>query len=93
MGSKLLRRSSCIMDIIRTQEDRFSNEDIRRELKISSIKYQTDEYRNRWLRHVEEMTAVRLPRQVHFYKPKGNNFFEDRQKDGLTLLSETGDIT
>lgn len=34
----------------------------------------------------------RLPKQAFFYEPMGKRLSETQRKDGLNLLTETGDI-
>ncbi|KAK7788325.1 hypothetical protein R5R35_014440 [Gryllus longicercus] len=63
---KFLRRiNGC------TREDRIRNEEIRKELQVTSINTRMQEYRQRWVEHVERMSDSRLPKAALLYAPRG----------------------
>lgn len=68
-----------------------TNDDIRREITNFSITHKIDKYSKGLLGYVKGMADARFSRQAFFYKLKGNEFTEDREKDGVALLTGRSD--
>jgi hypothetical protein len=47
------------------------NEDIRKELDIDSTQYKIENYRKKWIEHLDRMPDERIQKQILKYKPKG----------------------
>jgi hypothetical protein len=54
-----------------TKLDHIKNEDIRKELDIDSTQYKIENYREKWIEHLDRMTDERISKQILKYKPKG----------------------
>ena len=52
--------------------DRKRNVEIRQELQVKELNFEITEYRNKWLSHLNRMSANRIPFKVHNYKPTGH---------------------
>jgi hypothetical protein len=54
-----------------TKPDHIKNEDIRKELDTDSTQYKIENYRKKWIEHLDRMPDERIPKQILKYKPKG----------------------
>ena len=54
-----------------TLYDHKTNNSIRKELRITSILDKTDEYRKKWLLHIQRMPQNRIPLKSYNYRPQG----------------------
>jgi len=54
-----------------TLYDHKTNNYIRRELRITGILDKRDEYRRKWLSHLQRMPQNRIPLKSYHYRPKG----------------------
>jgi hypothetical protein len=54
-----------------TTLDHIKNGNIRKELDIDSTQYKIENYRKKWIEHLDRMTDERTPKQILKYKPKG----------------------
>jgi hypothetical protein len=54
-----------------TKLDHIKNEDIRKELDTDSTQYKIENYRKKWIEHLDRMPDERIPKQILKYKPKG----------------------
>ena len=54
-----------------TLYDHKPNNSIRKELRITSILDKTDEYRKKWLLHIQRMPQNRIPLKSYNYRPQG----------------------
>ena len=54
-----------------TWQDYKTNEDILSELKISPVVEKIQNYRNKWLQHVQQMDGDKLPQLILKYQPCG----------------------
>ena len=54
-----------------TLYDHKTNNSKRKELRITSILDKIDEYRKKWLLHIQRMPQNRIPLKSHNYRPQG----------------------
>ena len=54
-----------------TLYDHKTNNSIRKELRITSILDKIDEYRKKWLLHIQRMPQNRIPLKSYNYRPQG----------------------
>jgi len=54
-----------------TLYDHKTNDYIRHELRITGILDKTDEYRRKWLSHLQRMPQNRIPLKSYHYRPQG----------------------
>jgi len=54
-----------------TLYDHKTNDNIRRELRITGILDKIDEYRGNWLLHLQRMPQNRIPLKSYRYRPQG----------------------
>jgi uncharacterized protein YydD (DUF2326 family) len=54
-----------------TKLDHIKNKDIRKELDIDSTQYKIENYRKKWIEHLDRMPDETIPKQILKYKPKG----------------------
>jgi len=54
-----------------TLYDHKTNSSIRKELRITSILDKIDEYRKKWLLHIQRMPHNRIPLKSYNYRPQG----------------------
>jgi hypothetical protein len=54
-----------------TKLDHIKNEDIRKELDIDSTQYKIENYRKKWIEHLDKMPDERVTKQILKYKPEG----------------------
>ena len=54
-----------------TLQDHKTNDFMRRELKITAILYNIDEYRLNWNLHLQRMPQIRIPLKSYHYRPQG----------------------
>jgi len=54
-----------------TLYDHKTNNSIRKELRITSIPDKIDEYRKKWLLHIQRMPQNRIPLKSYNYRPQG----------------------
>jgi len=65
-----------------TLYDHKTNNSIRKELRITSILDKIDEYRKKWLPHIQRMPQNRIPIKSYNYRPKGRNQLDDLKNVG-----------
>jgi hypothetical protein len=54
-----------------TLYDYKTNDYIRREIRITGIVDEIDEYRRNWLSHLQRMPQNRFPLKFYYYRPQG----------------------
>ena len=65
-----------------TLYDHKTNNSIRKELRITSILDKIDEYRKKWLLHLQRMPQNRIPLKSYNYRPQGRNQLDDLKNVG-----------
>ena len=65
----LSRRSTPLAGY--TLYDHKTNNSIRKELRITNILDKIDEYRKKWLLHIQRMPQNRIPLKSYNYRPQG----------------------
>ena len=70
-----------------TLYDHKTNNSIRKELRITSILDKIDEYRKKWLLHIQRIPQNRIPLKSYKYRPQG------RRSIGRPKMLERASIT
>ena len=65
-----------------TLYDHKTNNSIRKQLRITSILDKIDEYRKKWLLHIQRMPQNRIPLKFYNYRPQGRNQWDDLKNVG-----------
>ena len=65
-----------------TLYDHKTNNSIRKELRITSILDKIDEYRKKWLLHIQRVPQNRIPLKSYNYRPQGRNQLDDLKNVG-----------
>ena len=63
-----------------TLYDHETNNSIRKELRITSILDKIDEYRKKWLLHIQRMPQTRIPLKSYNYKPQGRSIGRPKKR-------------
>ena len=63
-----------------TLYDHKTNNSIRKELRITSILDKIDEYRKKWLLHIQRMPQNRIPLKSYNYRPQGRSIGRPKKR-------------